>query len=587
MPHAGILLCCGGVSERISKYLVKNVINTWTRGASIMPKHAYALPLLFVHTRGVLRTVFERIDISMSLKLSRLSSIAATGVIAFTLAMPGMASAQTAPAHGEAIAASVEVTNAEIDSLLASVGDTVDFNIHKYLGDPQPKDRLTGTEADAPAGGDLQPAEGVDFTVTPVTGIDLTTVDGWEQYANLDNTQTPEGNGLTTGNASVLTTNAQGLASSSLPVGVYYVTETKTPEGSTPIAPFYVALPLPADTATGSESWVDPVHVYPKNQPVTLEKTVSDRGVVAGETVHYTLNGSVPAVPANKKFDGYDIVDDYDETRVTPSLDTVQVSFEGGTGTLQRDTDYRIVESDGQFAVSFLEPGLQKLATQRDGNANLKVHIEFDAAVIGDAARGDATNDAILYPPNTASPDGTFRGEYDPNDPPETPEVPAEQVKTVLGQIDITKTDSESGAALSGAEFQLYRCQQGTTTTTDGPLTVNGTDTWTTNDQGKVTLPVIQVEDFYDNAQQTDEFDYCLVESKAPANYALNPEPISASVTADATLAAVTVENAPDDGMFRLPQTGAAGIIGLLLGGAGIAGVSTAMLRRNNKAEEA
>lgn len=522
----------------------------------------------------------------MSLKLSRLSSIAATGAIAFTLAMPGIASAQTAPVHGESIAASVEVTNAEIDSLLASVGDTVNFNIHKYLGDPQTKDRLTGTEADAPNTAGLQPAKGVDFTVTPVTGIDLTTVKGWETYANLDNTEDPAGNGLGAGNASVLTTNASGLASTELPVGVYYVTETKSPQGSTPIAPFYVALPLPADTATGSESWVDPVHVYPKNQPMSLEKTVSDRNVVAGETVRYTLNGTVPAVPANKKFDGYDIVDDYDETRVTPNLDTLKVSFQGGTGALQRDTDFRVVESNGQFAVSFLEPGLQKLATQRAGKEDLKVHVEFDATVKGDSVHGDATNDAILYPPNTAIPTGTFRGEYDPNNPPSTPEVPAKQVKTVLGQIDITKTDSETGATLQGAEFQLYRCEQGTTTTTDGPLTVNGQDTWTTNEQGKVTLPVVQVEDFYDNQAQTDEFDYCLVESKAPANYALNPEPISASVTASTTLASVNVENAPDDGMFRLPETGAAGIIGLVLGGAGIAGASTLMLRRNNKSKD-
>ena len=82
-------------------------------------------------------------------------------------------------------------------------------------------------------------------------------------------------------------------------------------------------------------------------------------------------------------------------------------------------------------------------------------------------------------------------------------DVPA--VRTVLGQITINKV-GENDAALAGAKFQLYRCNPGTTETNAGPITVNGTNTWTTGDDGSVILPAIQVEDFYNNAAQQDEF---------------------------------------------------------------------------------
>lgn len=518
----------------------------------------------------------------MSLKLSRLSGALAAGSIAFTLAMPGIAAAQDT--HGTAVGSLAEVSNAQVQSLLASVGDTVNFTIHKYNGEPQTKDRLTGTTADAPDTNGLEPVGGVEFSVAPVEGFDLNKVSDWKRYSEVDTTKTPQEQGLSLGKATTLTTGDNGEVSKEMPVGVYYVTETKTPAGASAIAPFFVALPLPDNTdpnGTGSEGWVDDVHVYPKNQPISVEKSVVDKDVVAGETIEYSIAGNVPAVPQNKKFNGYDIVDDYDESRVTPVLDTVKVSFSSGD-QLTKGTDYTIVESDGQFAVSFTEAGLVKLAEKRAGNPDLEVNVVFNAEVKADVENGEAINKASVYPPNTGSPSGDFRGEFDPEDPPEDP-VPSNEVKTVMGRISINKTDAKNGESLSGAEFQLYKCGQGTTDTQSGPLTINGQDKWITDDEGKVTLPAVQVEDFYNNEQQTDEFDYCLVESKAPSGYALNPKPVSASVTAGTTLASVDITNAPEEGMFRLPSTGAAGVIGLLAGGLSLAIFAVFAIRRNNQ----
>lgn len=525
----------------------------------------------------------------MSRTTRRFGGSLALGAIAVSAFAP-FAFAQQA---GDAIGAAPEVTNAQIQQLMASVTSS-DFTIHKFDGDPvDPQPELTGTEADAPTG--LNGIDGVQFSVTAVEGIDLTTIEGWQTYAGLNQFQTPEEQGLTSGASQTLTTANGGVASGTFDVGVYRVVETVTPDGATPIAPFYVALPLPANTATGSEGWNTDVHVYPKNQPLQAVKAVVDEGVVAGESVQYTVNTDVPAVPQSGAFDGYDVVDDYDETKSTPDLSTLEVSFQGlAAPVILEEADYTVTEGEGAFTVSLTRAGLNKLADNRAGNPDMTVQVQFDAAVNADVAPGEIVNSAFLIPPNTASAattDTDPRDPWDPNDdpndgdnPPPVPPVTTNDVETIMGQITVNKTDSETGAALAGAEFQLYKCDQGTTTTQSGPISINGADTWVTDDAGNVVLPAVQVEDYANNEAIEDVFDYCLVESKAPAGYALNPTPTSASVTNGARTVTVDIENVPDDGMFNLPNTGVAGTIGLIaLGGLAAAAGANQLRKREDE----
>lgn len=484
----------------------------------------------------------------------------------------------------------VTVSNTDVQQLIANVAsqgeNPVALNLHKYIGDPvatQPE--YTGGQANNVADG-LPPANGVEFTVRRVNNIDLTTVAGWQQYSQLRNASTPDAANL--GPATTLTT-ANGVATGNFPVGVYYVEETVTPAGATAVAPFYIALPLPLTSGEGTDQvvtgWNRDVHVYPKNQQVTGEKTVDDSRVYAGENIKYTVSGSVPAVPATNTFDGYDIVDDFDETRLDVVDSTIAVTLTGGT-TLASGTDYQVVQGNGKFGVSLTKSGLDKLVAARKANGEqTRVVLSYEATLKDGATPGEATNSAQIYPPNTANTNAQFTRDVINVDNPDrnvTPiDVPA--VKTVLGQITINKV-GENDAALAGAKFQLYRCNPGTTETNAGPITVNGTNTWTTGDDGSVILPAIQVEDFYNNAAQDDAFDYCVVETQAPRGYALNPQPVAASITDANRTNAVRITNVKDNTAINLPTTGERGTLFAVIGGGLLALLAALYFARRNRA---
>lgn len=491
---------------------------------------------------------------------------------------------------GTDFANTATITNTDVQQLIANVAsqgpNPVTLNLHKYLGDPvatQPE--YTGGQPNDAANG-LAPANGVQFTVRRVTNIDLTTVAGWQQYSQLRNAQRPDAANL--GPATTLTT-VDGTATGSFPVGVYYVEETVTPAGATAVAPFYIALPLPLTNGTGTDQvvtgWNRDVHVYPKNQQVTGEKTVDDSRVYAGENITYTVRGSVPAVPATNTFDGYDIVDDFDETRLDIVDSTIAVTLTGDT-TLVNGTDYQVVKGTGKFGVSLTKSGLDKLVAARKANGEAtRVVLTYQAKLKDGATPGEATNSAQLFPPNTANTQADFTRQPINVDTPDravTPiDVPA--VRTVLGQITINKV-GENDAALSGAKFQLYRCNPGTTQTNAGPITVNGADTWTTGSDGSVTLPAIQVEDFYNNSAQTDVFDYCVVETQAPRGYALNPQPVVASITDANRTNTVKITNVKDNTAINLPTTGERGTLFAIIGGGLLALLAALYFARRNRA---
>ena len=72
--------------------------------------------------------------------------------------------------------------------------------------------------------------------------------------------------------------------------------------------------------------------------------------------------------------------------------------------------------------------------------------------------------------------------------------------------------------------------------------------------------------------QLTAEDHYCLVETKAPEGYSLQADPIPFRVMAEKATAkaatAVTVTDVPKNAGFRLPLTGANGVIFLTVAGA-------------------
>ncbi len=413
----------------------------------------------------------------------------------------------------------------------------------------------------------LTPVPGVTFTVEQVTGIDLTTNQGWQDAAALSTSFNPgdargsvtaAGYGLQAAAGSPVTTDAGGIASvQALPLGLYLVSETSWPAGATPSAPFLVSVPL-TDPSTQS-SWLYDVHVYPKNSVDGVTKSVADgRATQLGDTVSWRIAADIPNVAV---IDGYQVVD-----KVDPKLDyrSAQVSLSDGT-TLVRGTDYTVVFDPAarQLSIVFTGPGRAVLAA----HPTAQVVVVVDTVV---NAVGEIANSALLYP-NAHSVD-VRPGE--PGGP-----VESNPVETKWGSITLEKTD-ENGRPLAGAVFSVYR-SEADAESGERAVALGGTSRFRVDAQGQVTIAGLRYSDFANGGAvspgDAGYQSYWLAEVQAPNGYGLLPAPVEFTVTASTTVAGVDLKVAdfqvlgPPDCRCHgfLPSTGGPARI-LAVGGAGL-----------------
>ena len=525
-----------------------------------------------------------------------LSLLAAFAVAAGALALPAATSAtQAAPAFG--LAATTERAPSLVDLDTSKTGS---ITIHKLV-----KDATNGTAAgngleDPTASGD--PLAGATFTVEKLTTVDLTTQAGWEKLAGYNgNVETAKADGAE--KKGEQTTGANGLATfSGLPLGAYVVTETVTPAGYVGAKSFIITVPM--THPTDLNKWVYDVHAYPKNSKAGIEKTVADENTPAiGSAISYTIKSDIPAAEA---LDFYDVVDQYDKRVELPEADIALKIIDGKTGevALTKGTDFTLVAADGTdgktkfWTAEFTAAGREKLIDNRKDD-NTKVQMDL-AGTVKDKVESDGLfkNKAVLLP--NAPSNG-----WKPNSgtvPP--PDYPNSEVVSKFGKVKITKVSSvEDTKKLAGAEFQVYKCTPQTKPTKnfesvdaalDTKLSPAGKDTYVTDANGEVTIDGLRNNDWANNAAvaEADRGWYCLVETKAPEGFELQPRPIAFQVlesnsTADNEYTLnTTVKDVPKNGGFNLPLTGAAGI-GVLIGaGALLVGGSGAIALANKRRKE-
>ena len=525
-----------------------------------------------------------------------LSLLAAFAVAAGALALPAATSAtQAAPAFG--LAATVERAPSLVDLDTSKTGS---ITIHKYV-----KDANNGTTA----GNGLEdnsnhgtPLDGAKFKIQRLTTVDLTTQAGWEKLAGYNgNVDTAKAGGVE--DAGEKTTAGGGLATfSGLKLGAYVVTETETPAGYVGAKPFIITVPMTHPTELNK--WVYDVHAYPKNSKAGIEKTVADENTPAiGSAISYTIKSDIPAVEA---LDFYDVVDQYDKRVELPEADIALKIINGKTGevALTKGTDYTLVAADGTdgktkfWTAEFTAAGRAKLVANRKDD-NTKVQMDL-AGKVKDKVEADGLfkNKAVLLP--NAPSNG-----WTPNSgtvPP--PDYPNSEVVSKFGKVKITKVSSvEDTKKLEGAEFQVYKCTPATKPTKnfesvdaalDTKLSPAGKDTYVTDANGEVTIDGLRNNDWANNAAvaEADRGWYCLVETKAPEGFELQPRPIAFQVLESNSTAAneytlhTTVKDVPKNGGFNLPLTGAAGI-GVLIGaGALLVGGSGAIALANKRRKE-
>nr|WP_315300718.1 SpaH/EbpB family LPXTG-anchored major pilin [Schaalia odontolytica] len=525
-----------------------------------------------------------------------LSLLAAFAVAAGALALPAVTSAtQAAPAFG--LAATVERAPSLVDLDTSKTGS---ITIHKYV-----KDAINGTTA----GNGLEDTsdhgialDGAKFKIERLSTVDLTTQAGWEKLATYKgDVEKAKADGVA--DAAEKVTAGGGLATfSGLKLGAYVVTETETPAGYVGAKPFIITVPMTHPTELNK--WVYDVHAYPKNSKAGIEKTVADMETPAiGSAISYTIKSDIPAAEA---LDFYDVVDQYDKRVELPEADITLKIIDGKTGevALAKGTDYTLIAADGKdgktkfWTAEFTEAGRAKLVANRKDD-NTKVQMDL-AGTVKQKVESDGLfkNKAILLPNAPSNGWKPNSGEVPP------PDYPNSEVVSKFGKVKITKVSSvEDTKKLEGAEFEVYKCTPATKPTKnfesvdaalDEKLTPAGTTTYKTDANGEVTIDGLRNNDWANNAAvaEADRGWYCLVETKAPAGFELQPRPIAFQVlesnsTADNQYTLeTTVKDVPKRGGFDLPLTGAAGV-GVLIGaGALLVGGSGAIALANKRRKE-
>ncbi|WP_442544109.1 SpaH/EbpB family LPXTG-anchored major pilin [Arthrobacter sp. KN11-1C] len=447
---------------------------------------------------------------------------------------------------------------------------TGSLTIHKYEKPATPSNLPNDGTALTPAQtAALTPMAGVTFTVQKVNNIDLTSNAGWTAAAALTPAQAAA---QAASPGSTTTTDATGTAIlGNLPLGLYLVTETGYPAGVTPSAPFLVTLPM---TDPGNQnSWLYDVNVYPKNAVTTATKTVNDAAVLKlGDNVQWTITSDIPNV---NPIDGYRVVDKMDpKLSYTNSMVTLS-----NNAALVLNTDYTIVfdTASNTLTVDFTASGRAVLAA----NPTAKVLVTVNTTV---NTVGEITNSALVYP-NAASFNIT---PGQPGGPVVTPPVAV----TKWGNIVLHKKDSQTSAALAGAVFSVYPSRADALAGTNA-ISVGGASSWTTDASGNLVISGLRYSNWANGATvnpgQPGYQSYWLVETKAPAGYALLAQPVETTVSStDPSAVTVTIDNVLANAGFQLPLTGGVGTWALTAGGILVlAGAGLFMVTGRRKRNEA
>lgn len=460
------------------------------------------------------------------------------------------------------------------------------ITIHKYAGAPVDCANNGTDQSACTALSGLTGLAGAEFTITRVEGVDLTTNAGWQAAAGYRDSSLSTKPPLSTDGAEIatVTTTSGGTATTEdLPLGLYYVEETKPPTtaGTTysPVAPFLVTLPM--THPTDLNQWMYTVHVYPKNTAETITKTVADRwtqttdvvggGITTGSAradgVTYTIETSVPVTARDAAELGrYEIHDHFDARVLYQGLTSVVLTKTDETDvTLTRCTtesatacDYR-VHVNGNLAgsntadtagaarvrVEFTERGRTQLtggtfdATTFPRRVDWSVRTTLTADLGANDTDGTLTNKAYLVP--NAAWVAANSGSTDPG-------IPSPEVESKYGDIRFLKFDAADvdGAnpdgdntnmtGLAGAQFNVYKGALGATSCTSSVVVADNliAGPFTTDANGFLDVKGLQRSDFYNGASvahSAQQLTYCLVETKAPTGYNLSAKPYAFRIT--------------------------------------------------------
>ena len=277
---------------------------------------------------------------------------------------------------------------------------------------------------------------------------------------------------------------------SNLPAGVYYIVATSDNATYSPM----VSVALAKD---GNGNYVVATdEVTAKGTDSDLDKTAKDTFVYAGEEVEFTITKSVPSY-----VDKFVI---YDKTTNLSSLDGIEA-----TVTI-KDTDYNKVykfkavdNEQNKFALDLTDIVYDSTTDSFINTYETKtVVITYKATVVG----ADGYTNEVTYAVNDSEETGTHT------------------VTGVEGDITLTKYNEDGTEVLNNAEFNVYKDGS------DTPLSfifveedADGVQVYKLAEVGENGNAKIVAKNGTVKVTGLDEGKYHFEETKAPANYSINP----------------------------------------------------------------
>ncbi|MHA3725164.1 SpaH/EbpB family LPXTG-anchored major pilin [Leucobacter sp. HY1910] len=424
------------------------------------------------------------------------------------------------------------------------------IEVHKYEQPATPGDPATGLPLDAAALPATDPVPGATFAATRVPGIDVTTNTGQQLAAETtaQEAATKIAQSGATAQAEATTDAAGNATLAGLAAGLYLVREAVTPAGFFGAEAFLVVLPL-TNPDTGN-SWLDTVHVYPKNQNIGAGTVlhVNDEDVWAcQDPVTWRPVATIPTLGAvggggaASALDGYviqNLIDPGLKLVGNASDTTVSLTSVGGAGgagaTLVAGTDYTVnaVTIDGREAIEvvFTAAGRQKLAAAKATDPGAEVTLGYRTVVHNDAP-GEYTNEMRLLPSQAA--------------------IDANQFFSSTASVKfgallvIVEEKGNPGNRIPGATVQIYRTKEDAAKGIN-PIECGGQTSWITDNNGEVLIDCLRLSNFENGVQLAPGDprirDYWAALTQIPAGWTGSNEPFAMQVLSTSILTPAVAE---------------------------------------------
>jgi len=402
-----------------------------------------------------------------------------------------------------------------------------------------------------------------------------------------------------------------------LPLGIYLVVETSSPDEVVTTNNFLVSIPMSILDDGGTTTWAYDIVASPKNSVIntTIEKTITDGAGLnttnventdktdgkysasLGDIISYQITAVLPSNlnADNINYTEFAITDTYPDVL---DINTDAIVVKLGTKVLASE-DYIVTEGEGSATgTRYFKVSLNFESDTWEDAAGETLTITYNATFITAALINtdyqnkvqtdfefifkDGKDDETIV---TTDPDG--------EDPvlPITPEKPEPIVVTysyTLTKVRVGQGDEDAYVKLEGAEFVIKD--------SDGNyLTYDPSDGW-------ISDPGTKMEDAYvvTSASETGyvtfdglaEGDYEIIEVKAPEGYSLLKESIPVSINVNTTgsngnpFSQLDVVNSLENS-WVLPATGEFGIYLFTIGGVILIAAAIILLSKNKKKNNA